>query len=120
MKYYGDFQGAEEVNGCFTKGYWGRGDALPNPLLVTDDEIIFAAYDIGDYQGHALVIFERDGKLYEVNGSHCSCMGLEGQWQPEETSWKALAMRGAIHGSFEHTPGALNAVKQLIQERLNG
>jgi hypothetical protein len=28
-----------------------------------------------------------------VNGSHCSCHGLEGQWEPEETSMKALEHR---------------------------
>ena len=53
----------------------------------------YAEYGGGGYEGWALVIFERDGKLYEVNGSHCSCMGLESQWEPEETSWRALAMR---------------------------
>jgi hypothetical protein len=40
------------------------------------------------------VIFEKDGKLWEVNGSHCSCYGLEGQWQPEETTWEAIAIHG--------------------------
>jgi hypothetical protein len=26
-------------------------------------------------------------------GIVCSCYGLEGQWEPEETTWEALAMR---------------------------
>lgn len=25
------------------------------------------------------------GKYFEVHGSHCSCFGFEGQWEPEET-----------------------------------
>ena len=50
------------------------------------------------YEGYALLVYERGGKLYEVNGAHCSCHGLEDQWAPEETSWGALAMR-----DFEYT-----------------
>jgi len=36
------------------------------------------------------VLFKRGGKLYDVNGSHCSCFGLEDQWLPEETTVAAL------------------------------
>ena len=28
-------------------------------------------------------ISDEDEKFYEVTGSHCSCYGLEGQWDPE-------------------------------------
>jgi hypothetical protein len=56
--------------------------------------VYFAWYSYEDYSGTALVVFEKDGRLYEVNGSHCSCYGLEeGGWQLEETSWEALAVR---------------------------
>jgi hypothetical protein len=55
-------------------------------------EILFAEYHYECYSGSATVIFEKDGKLFEVNGNHCSCYGLEGQWEPEETTWAALAM----------------------------
>jgi hypothetical protein len=53
----------------------------------------YARCQYEDYQGSAIVIFEKDGKLFEVYGSHCSCNGLEGQWEPEETSWEALKRR---------------------------
>lgn len=56
-------------------------------------EILYAYYSYEDYSGDAHVIFRKDGKLYEVNGSHCSCYGLEGQWEPEETSVEALLFR---------------------------
>ena len=56
-------------------------------------EILYAMYDTPDYEGYAQVIFRKDGKLYEVNGSHCSCMGLEDQWSPEETTVDALLFR---------------------------
>lgn len=46
--------------------------------------IIHADYTYEDYSGSAYVLYEQNGKYYEVHGSHCSCMGLEGQWDPEE------------------------------------
>jgi hypothetical protein len=52
-----------------------------------------AWYGYGDYDGSAFVLFERDGKLYEVNGGHCSCYGLEGQWDPEEVTMSELERR---------------------------
>jgi hypothetical protein len=59
-------------------------------------EIIFADYDTPPYEGSAHVIFRKGGKLYEVNGSHCSCYGLEGQWVPEETLVEALMFRPGV------------------------
>lgn len=56
-------------------------------------EIIYAMYDQPPYEGYAQVIFRKGDKLYEVNGSHCSCYGLEGQWEPEETIVAALLDR---------------------------
>lgn len=52
-----------------------------------------ACYGFHNYEGKAFVLFEEGGKLYEVNGEHCSCRGLEGQWRPEETSAEALLYR---------------------------
>lgn len=56
-------------------------------------KIIFAAFTGDAYEGEAFVLFERNGKLYEVNGSHCSCCGLEDQWYPEEASIAELRHR---------------------------
>ena len=56
--------------------------------------ILAAIYNREGYEGNALVVYVRDGKLYEANGSHCSCNGLEGQWSEEETSVPALRKRG--------------------------
>jgi hypothetical protein len=65
---------------------------------ITDDDlkgvkILFAWYGYESYEGSAFILFKKDGKLYEVNGGHCSCYGLEGQWKPEETNKKALIHR---------------------------
>lgn len=56
-------------------------------------EILVAVYEQGDYDGSAYVFFRKEGKLYEVTGGHCSCNGLEGQWEPEETDAAALLHR---------------------------
>jgi len=56
-------------------------------------EILVAWYGYGSYCGSSFVLYRLAGKLYEVNGSHCSCHGLEGCWQPEETTVDALRLR---------------------------
>lgn len=75
--YVGEFKSKEDVESNFD-------------VKLTDERIIYAEYETPSYEGYAFVLFEKDGKLYEVNGSHCSCNGLEGMWEPEETSTKAL------------------------------
>jgi hypothetical protein len=57
---------------------------------LEDCNILFASYDVDGYEGSALVLYEQGGKLYEVHGSHCSCYGLEGQWDPEECSVEVI------------------------------
>ena len=69
-------------------------------------EILYACYDGGGYDGEAHVIFRKEGKLYEVNASHCSCCGLEGQWRPEETVVAALLMR----------PNVSNEAKEILRQ----
>ncbi len=56
-------------------------------------EILLAYYCYEDYSGEAFVLYRKDGQIFEVNGSHCSCYGLEGQWEPEETSVDELMHR---------------------------
>jgi hypothetical protein len=55
--------------------------------------ILFASYGLYSYEGYAFVLFEREGKLYEVNGYHCSCYGLEQQFEPQETVLESLSYR---------------------------
>jgi hypothetical protein len=61
--------------------------------------ILFADYQNQCYEGEAFVLFEKDGKLFEVIGSHCSCYGLEGQFDPEEVCLEALE-RILIKGNY--------------------
>lgn len=79
--YLGEFDNKSDVERYFVCGN------------LDDCEILFASYELGDYCGDAFVLFIHNNKLYEVNGSHCSCYGLEDQWQPEETMLVALEHR---------------------------
>ena len=73
--------------------------------------VYLAYYHVGDWgcDSSAFVLYEDDkGKLFEVNGSHCSCYGLSeygydgesrSQWEPEETCAESLSHR-LVHGSL--------------------
>ena len=91
-------------------------DGLKSDFDIDDvvGEILFAAYTYEDYSGDAFVIFTNEGKLFEVNGGHCSCYGLEGQWEPEETT------KGAIIKRLENRPyGILNDYSKEIRAALS-
>jgi hypothetical protein len=62
-------------------------------IVHKDEKILFASYGTDNYSGDAFVLFEKNDKLFEVNGSHCSCYGLENQWEPEETTIELLTKR---------------------------
>lgn len=77
--------------------------------------ILLAWYGYGSYCGSSLVLYKKNDKLYEVNGSHCSCYGLEDQWRPEETSWAALAMRN-LSSDDEGAGEAQELLTKLVEE----
>lgn len=84
----------------------------PKADFPKDKDIICAFYDNAGYEGSAFVLFKRGRKLFEVHGSHCSCFGLEDQWEPEETTWGALAIRqSSVYGAPE-------AVVKMAQRRV--
>lgn len=91
--------------------YWLEKKAEMRKVLANDEykiNILLASYAYEDYCGDAFVLFKRGGKLFEVNGGHCSCYGLEGQWEPEETSIESLYHRlnkGHL-GSYDYNPFA--------------
>lgn len=50
---------------------------------LEEPNYIWAEYDTGNWEGWATVITSSDGDTFEVaEGSHCSCYGLEDQWDP--------------------------------------
>jgi len=82
-KYFQNFKDIHSVREAFN---------IPQEALLAK-EVLFAWYGYGSYSGNAVVLFLREGKLYEVTAGHCSCYGIEDQWKPCEVSWEQLAMR---------------------------
>jgi hypothetical protein len=107
----------------YIENFTSREDIISNYEAPADAlkgaKIHLAWYGYGHYDGQSLVIFEKEGQLYEVNGSHCSCRGLEGQWSPEQTSWKALSGRNI---DDQYTTGAAVAnelLQKLVKKHLD-
>ncbi len=86
--YFGEFSCWQDVLGQFEVS------EDPRP-----DQVIYAVYDAPLYEGYASVIYRVGDRYYWAHGSHCSCYGLEGQWEPEEYSREELV--GAI-GRGDH------------------
>jgi hypothetical protein len=101
QKYFGNWSSYQDLVNEFGRGDYDYDTSSYLNVKVdedfpTDDEIIFASSEEESYSGWCHVVYEKDGKLYEYEDSHCSCDGLS--WNPEETTWAALALRmGDIH-----------------------
>jgi hypothetical protein len=79
---------------AYLEGFDNINDVFEKFNYEPENEILlFGIYEYGNYEGSAWVGFLKDEKLYEVHGSHCSCYGLEGQWDPEETSLEEILYR---------------------------
>jgi hypothetical protein len=77
-------------------GHWSKEEKIEETEKSFEHvEVLLASYGYENYSGDAFVLFRdtRDGKLYEVHGGHCSCYGLEDQWDPELTDLEALKHR---------------------------
>jgi hypothetical protein len=95
-----NFSDKDAVARCFAGTRWGSDEKqeAESLKLISGKNILFASYGQDNYTGDAYVLFEEDGKLLEVYGGHCSCYGLEGQFDPSETTLEALKM--ALDGTF--------------------
>ena len=82
-----------------------------------DVNILFASYSTDNYSGDAWVLFQQDGILYEINGGHCSCYGLEGQWNPEQVTLDELKHR-LLKGTFGVDDWTGNTFKNELCEFL--
>lgn len=81
--YFDDFTSWNSVAERFA-GYCWSEDKSAAKKIAKPEEVIFASYEIDGYEGSAAVLFRNGDKYYTVEGSHCSCFGLEDQWNPEE------------------------------------
>ena len=109
-----------DESGVFLDGFSNRADILNEfklaPKAISEYKIIVAVYDLSEaYSGGVFILMEKDGQLYEVNDSHCSCYGLE-HFDIEETTAEALRIRcnsdwpyGAFKYAIPHILEYLNS-----------
>lgn len=82
--------------------------------------VIWAEYDNDGYDGRAWVLYYDKGKFFYVEGGHCSCYGLEDQWNPEEYSVEALKgqVERATYGFFKDRKDIIMAAIEKYQSPL--
>ena len=107
--YFGDFGSWQDVMEQFQ---------VPEQDRPAPDQVIYAAYDCPSYEGYADVIYRIGDRYFWASGSHCSCYGLEDQWQPEEYSREQLFEAVQRRGEFYFSENAEEA-KALVLRRLS-
>lgn len=65
--------------------------------IVEQYEILIAILNNYGYEEDSYLLMLKDGVLYENFGSHCSCYGFEGQFEPEETLVEYLLSENYNH-----------------------
>lgn len=71
---------------------WETGKYTENPALPETIKLVFAEYEQAHYEGSAIVIGynTENEQWFMVRGGHCSCYGLEGQWDEEYCTFDEL------------------------------
>ena len=124
-KIFGRWSGYEDMRADWFETPWTEEDKAAEKFpdtFPTEEELLFASYGGGSYEGDATMVWRHGGKLYETQGSHCSCYGLEGQFEPEETTVEALAAKGkkeagsSYYFLSEHDGEAYIAYWKMVEE----
>lgn len=66
------------------------GSEIPVEIKEKYSGILFASYGNDNCSGDAFVLLAKGDSLFQVNGSHCSCYGLENQFDLEEANLEAI------------------------------
>lgn len=92
------FDTSDNVYREFQEYYKREKSELPSNLVL-----LYADYTYEDYSGDAYVLgYDKEKKqFFEVHGSHCSCYGLEGQWD-EEYYEDVKQLQAAIERRFSN------------------
>lgn len=105
--YDGDFSHWADVRSQFDM-------EVPEP-----EEVLYASYDIDGYEGSATIIYRIGDRFYINFGGHCSCYGLEGQWDPEEYSAE-LFILAYEKGNWDFPSEVFSRVKEFLENKYNG
>ena len=114
--FFGDWDERADMVRDFAPNRYGSLSGSKGTAVPDDADVLIAAYTYENYSGTAFVLFRQNGILYEVNGGHCSCYGLEGQWEPEEVVLAELRKRPHIFGYVtEDSPQAEQDIEAAIK-----
>lgn len=85
------------------------------------EEVLYADYNRDGYDGSAHIVYRNGDKFYYVYGGHCSCYGLEGQWDPEEYTAE-LFVAAYEKGSWsDYIPkDVLRRVREFLKDHYHG
>ena len=75
--------------------YWENKEQVAEDLK--DALIVYAVYQQESYEGSAVVIYIKAGKMYLVSGGHCSCAGMD--WVPEKTTPETIISSSGFYGN---------------------
>ena len=126
MKALQDLSGKTEsqIKDHLAQEYSIESDAIrkSNRKLLNDYSILFAYESVGswgcDSSSWFLLRNKKTKALFEINGSHCSCYGFEGQFELESTTKEALQFR-AGKGRVFSTGGYDDHSKQNTESSLD-
>lgn len=88
------------------KGDWKDVKDLMEDFEILEEDlegykILLAIYTYESYDGTAVVLLDKGGELYYNTAGHCSCYGLEGQFEPEPidpTAYMHTLLSGKTYG----------------------
>jgi hypothetical protein len=100
---------------------WADVDEIRSAFEVAPEhwagvEVLAAWSEYESYEGSAWVLFRRAGKLYEVNGGHCSCYGFEGQWEPSEVTTAEIEHRMTEGWTYHRVSSLYPAIREVLAE----
>ena len=74
-----------------------------------EPKYVYASYtETSDYSWDAFVVIGNNKRDFQVvEGGHCSCYGLEGQWEPTDMGFKALVK------AYRHNKDFMEWLSQL-------
>lgn len=93
-------------------------------LMPEPEKVYLAIYGGGSYDGDALVAYRQGNRYFTVEGGHCSCYGLEGQWNPEEYQDRDLFLKSLdrrIEQAWDESseyPTSSKTIWKLIKSRV--
>jgi hypothetical protein len=107
-----------------------KGEWQAEPSCVDRFEVLVAYQSVGDYGCDSSAWFllreKSTGRLFEACGSHCSCYGFEGQFEPEQTTVTYLKSDkfsfglGGYDSTYNHrgAPTHVDTVRAWIKANL--